>query len=86
MKSKDIRIRAADGKEFDLHIVAPEGNAKVPAIVLTSAIHGVDNDLKAIAAEFAASRASRRSRKASRTWLRCAQRSRKSRSGTGALR
>src|SRR5688572_7376627 len=54
MKSKDIRIKAADGKEFDLHIVAPEGNARVPAIVLTSAIHGVDDDLKAIAAEFAA--------------------------------
>jgi carboxymethylenebutenolidase len=54
MKSKEIRIKSADGKEFDCHIAAPEGAGKVPAMVLCSAIHGVDDDLKAIAAEFAA--------------------------------
>jgi len=54
MKSKEIRIKSADGKEFDCRVVVPEGKGKVPAIVLTSAIHGVDADLQAIAAEFAA--------------------------------
>jgi carboxymethylenebutenolidase len=54
MKSKDVKIKSADGKEFDCHVVAPEGTGKVPAMVLASAIHGVDADLKAIAAEFAA--------------------------------
>jgi carboxymethylenebutenolidase len=54
MKSKDIKVKSADGKEFDCHVVAPEGSGKVPAMVLASAIHGVDADLKAIAAEFAA--------------------------------
>ena len=51
MKSKEIRIKSADGKEFDCRVVVPEGKGKVPAIVLTSAIHGVDADLQAIAGQ-----------------------------------
>ena len=54
MKNKDIKVKAADGRQFDLHFAMPEDTRKVPAIVLCSAIHGVDADLKAIAAEFAA--------------------------------
>lgn len=54
MQGKDIRIRAADGAQFDCHLIVPEGAQKAPAMVLASAIHGVDADLKAIAAEFAA--------------------------------
>ena len=37
---------------FDCYIAAPQGQRKVPAIVLASAIHGVDEDLKGIAGEF----------------------------------
>ena len=61
MTGKDIRIRASGGKdragrggEFDCYLAVPEGGAKVPAVVLASAIHGVDGDIRAIADEFAA--------------------------------
>ena len=50
---KDIRIKASAGGEFDCYLALPEGSAKVPAIVLASAIHGVDGDIRAIADEFA---------------------------------
>ena len=54
MAGKDIRIRANGGGEFDCYLAAPEGGAKVPAVVLASAIHGVDGDIRALADEFAA--------------------------------
>lgn len=50
---KDIRIRSSEGPEFDCYVVTPETEQRVPAIVLASAIHGVDGDLRAIADEFA---------------------------------
>jgi carboxymethylenebutenolidase len=53
MKGKDIKIRASGGGEFDCYLALPEGAAKVPAVVLASAIHGVDADMRAIADEFA---------------------------------
>jgi carboxymethylenebutenolidase len=53
MLKKDIRIRSSEGPEFDCYVVTPETEQKVPAIVLASAIHGVDTDLRAIADEFA---------------------------------
>lgn len=55
MQGKDIRIRASFGGEFDCYLAAPAGGGKVPAVVLASAIHGVDADVRAIADEFAAS-------------------------------
>ena len=54
MAGKDIRIRASGGGEFDCYLALPAGTAKVPAVVLASAIHGVDGDIRAIADEFAA--------------------------------
>ncbi len=51
---RDIRIKSGSGGEFDCYIAAPAGAAKVPAVVLASAIHGVDPDIRAIADEFAA--------------------------------
>lgn len=53
MLKKDIKIRSSEGPEFDCYVVTPETEQKVPAIVLASAIHGVDADLRAIADEFA---------------------------------
>ncbi|HEY1288793.1 MAG TPA: dienelactone hydrolase family protein [Burkholderiales bacterium] len=53
MLKKDIKIRSSDGPQFDCYVVTPEGGPKVPAIVLASAIHGVDADLRGIADEFA---------------------------------
>ncbi len=53
MAGKDIRVRSSGGGEFDCYLAVPEGSAKVPAVVLASAIHGVDPDVRAIADEFA---------------------------------
>jgi carboxymethylenebutenolidase len=53
MLKKDIKIRSSEGPEFDCYIVTPQAEQKVPAIVLASAIHGVDKDLRGIADELA---------------------------------
>jgi carboxymethylenebutenolidase len=53
MLKKDLKVRSSDGGEFDCYLVAPDTKDKVPAIVLASAIHGVDADLRGIADEFA---------------------------------
>ena len=46
MKRQDLKIRSSEGPEFDCYVVTPEAGKKVPAIVLASAIHGVDQDLR----------------------------------------
>ena len=53
MQRKDIKVRSSTGGEFDCYLVTPEGGGKVPAMVLASAVHGVDQDMRAIADEFA---------------------------------
>lgn len=52
--SENINIPSRDGGEFDCYLVTPQTDDPVPAIVLASAIHGVDADIRAIADEFAA--------------------------------
>src|SRR4051812_29485138 len=54
VKGKDIKIKASGGGQFDCYVVLPEITGKLPAVVLASAIHGVDADLRAIADDFAA--------------------------------
>jgi len=56
MQKKDIKIPSSEGKTFDCYVVTPDTKVKVPAIVLTSAIHGVDEDIRDIADSFAMSR------------------------------
>src|SRR5258708_26657273 len=53
MLKKDIKVRSSEGAEFDCYLVTPQTEQKVPAIVLASAIFGVDNDLRGIADDFA---------------------------------
>jgi carboxymethylenebutenolidase len=54
MPGSDIKVRSSEGGEFDCYLVEPADKLKkVPAIVLASAIHGVDADIRAIADEFA---------------------------------
>jgi len=53
MTGETIKIRARDGG-FDCYLAMPAGGGTEPAIVLASAIHGVDADIRAIADEFAA--------------------------------
>jgi carboxymethylenebutenolidase len=54
MPGKTIKIasRTGDG-EFDCYLAVPGSAGKVPAIVLASAVHGVDKDICDIADEFA---------------------------------
>jgi len=53
MPGNDIKIRASEGGEFDCYLVTPTSERKVPAVVLASAVHGVNKDLRDIADEFA---------------------------------
>ena len=53
MESKNIRIRSSEGGEFSCYIAVPRAAAKVPALVIASAVHGVNDDVCAIADEFA---------------------------------
>ena len=56
MQRKDIKIASAassHGAQFDCYMVVPEGSAKVPALVIACAIHGVDRDIRQIADEIA---------------------------------
>ncbi|MCG6953190.1 MAG: dienelactone hydrolase family protein [Betaproteobacteria bacterium] len=54
MSGQNIKIRSSTGGEFDCYVSAPKTAERVPAIVLASAVHGVDADVRAIADEFAA--------------------------------
>ncbi len=48
-----IRIPARSGGAFDCYLALPAASGQHPAIVLASAVHGVDADLRALADEFA---------------------------------
>lgn len=50
---RHVKIRAKEGGELDCYLATPETSGKVPAIVLAAAVHGVDQDIQAIADEFA---------------------------------
>ncbi|MDN5002095.1 dienelactone hydrolase family protein [Bradyrhizobium sp. GCM10027634] len=53
MLGKTRRISAQGGGEFDCYLVMPEVEQPVAGIVLASAIHGVDADMRMIADELA---------------------------------
>lgn len=53
MERKDIKVISSGGGELDCYVVTPDGSGKVPAIVLASAVHGVDADVRSIADELA---------------------------------
>jgi carboxymethylenebutenolidase len=54
MGGRTVRIASREGGTFECYVAAPAGAGKVPAVVLASAIHGVDADMREIADEFAA--------------------------------
>lgn len=54
MSGQTIKIGASGGGAFDCYLNVPKTDGPVPAIVLASAIHGVDPDICEIADEFAA--------------------------------
>lgn len=55
MAGKQVKVKSsAGGGEFDVYVAAPAASGRVPAIVLASAVHGVDEDMRGIADAFAA--------------------------------
>jgi carboxymethylenebutenolidase len=55
MAGKTLKIRSSGGGgEFDCYLAMPGAKSAVPAVVLASAVHGVDQDVQSIADEFAA--------------------------------
>jgi dienelactone hydrolase len=54
MPGKTIQIHGRADSDFDCYLAMPEASGPVPAVVLASAIHGVDKDLRDLADEFAA--------------------------------
>ncbi len=54
MSGTHVKVRSSGGHEFDCYLALPGGKAKAPAIVMASAVHGVDVDIQNIADEFAA--------------------------------
>jgi carboxymethylenebutenolidase len=52
---RTAKIQSSAGGAFDCYVAAPKSSDTAPAIVLASAVHGVDADICAIADEFAAS-------------------------------
>jgi carboxymethylenebutenolidase len=49
MLREEVAIRSGEGAAFDCYVSTPATERAVPAVVLASAIHGVDGDLRAIA-------------------------------------
>jgi carboxymethylenebutenolidase len=54
MPGKTIQIHGRTGSDFDCYLTMPQTDGPVPAVVLASAVHGVDKDLRDLADEFAA--------------------------------
>lgn len=55
MSGQSVKIPSSDGGAFECYLATPKSDAPMPAIVLASAVHGVDTDIRALADEFAAS-------------------------------
>ena len=53
MVKQDIMIRSSEGPEFACYLAIPQTEHAVPGIVLASAIYGVDDDIRAVADDFA---------------------------------
>ena len=54
MQAKSVKIRSTAGGEFDCYLAMPETTTLAPAVVLASAVHGVDADITGIADDIAA--------------------------------
>jgi carboxymethylenebutenolidase len=54
MAGETIKLRSSEGGEFDCYLALPQSDGPAPAMVLASAVHGVDADIRALADEFAA--------------------------------
>ncbi len=55
MRGETVKIRSSEGAAFDCYLAVTNTDIPAPAVVIASAVHGVDADIRAIADEFAAS-------------------------------
>ena len=53
MAGRDVKIRSREGGQFDCYLVLPQGTVPAPAVVFASAVHGVNEDIRSLADEFA---------------------------------
>jgi carboxymethylenebutenolidase len=53
MPGKAIKIRSSESGEFDCYLAMPQAGGETAAVVLASAVHGVDKDIRDLADEFA---------------------------------
>src|SRR5438093_9597477 len=53
MQGKNVKVSSSEGGEFDCYLATPRTGAKVPAIVIASAVRGVNSDVRALVDEFA---------------------------------
>jgi len=53
VRSGEIKIRSTEGPQFDCYLATPESQQAIPAIVIASAILGVNEDIRGIADDFA---------------------------------
>jgi len=54
MAGTTVKVRSREHGAFDCYLALPEGGGEAPAIVLASAIMGVDEDIRELCDEFAA--------------------------------
>jgi carboxymethylenebutenolidase len=53
LRKQEIKVRSSEGPQFDCYLATPETQTAVPAVVIASAILGVNGDIRAIADDFA---------------------------------
>ncbi len=53
MAGEHVKVKSSGGGEFDCYLALPTGGPKAPAVVMASAVHGVDADVRGIADAFA---------------------------------
>jgi carboxymethylenebutenolidase len=53
LRKQDIKVRSSEGPQFDCYLATPETQTAVPAVVIASAILGVNQDTRGIADDFA---------------------------------
>jgi len=53
MTGSHVKVASREGGMFDCYVALPAGGGKAPAVVMASAVHGVDADIQGIADAFA---------------------------------
>ena len=52
MPARSVRVPSRSGGDFDCYVFVPDGEGPTSAVVLASAVHGLDADIRALADDF----------------------------------